>query len=420
MYWRETIIRPVRTHPLASPPDRSTLRIAVVTETFPPEVNGVAATIAVMVGHLRGRGHDVQVVRPRQKTDAAHPEPPEGTTLVRGVPIPGYSSLRMGLPSARLLARLWRAHRPDVVQVVTEGPLGWSAVRAALALRIPVVSDFHTNFHAYSRDYGAGWLMRPIAAYLRHLHNRTLVTMVPTQELRECLYAYGFHNVAVVSRGVDTTHFTPARRSEALRASWGAGPDTPVVVHVSRLAAEKNLDLLFRAFDAMKALDPRTRLVVVGDGPERERLERCYPGHVFAGMQRGASLAEHYASGDVFLYPSLSETFGNVTVEAMASGLAVVAYDYAAAREHVRHDLNGMVAPFDDAAAFVAHACTLATDAARVARLRTAARATALTFDWERIIDALERELAQAARANAPTPPPAPLALEPRHGTRTP
>jgi len=374
------------------------LRVAVVTETFPPEVNGVAATIAVMVRGLLRRGHDVEVIRPRQEADIAGATAPLcDEVLMPGLPIPGYSSLRFGMPAGKSLFERWRVRRPDVVQVVTEGPLGWSAVRASRKLAIPCASDFHTNFHAYSSHYRARWLYKPIATYLRRLHNATAITMVPTQELSECLSHFGFDRVTVVSRGVDTQLFNPSRRSESLRSSWGVQPSTPVVILVSRLAAEKNLDVLFKTFERMRAIRPDAKLVIVGDGPERLRLERTYPGHIFAGMRRGEHLAEHYASGDIFLYPSLTETFGNVTIEAMASGLAVVAYDYAAAHEHIRHDVNGLLAGFDKEAQFVDHACAIANDPARIARLRTAARSTAETFDWERILDALETTLRAVA-----------------------
>ena len=375
-----------------------TLRVSVVTETYPPEVNGVAATIAVMVRGLMARGHVAEVIRPRQHADRSRKDKPtHDELLVAGLPIPGYGTLRFGMPATRKLIAHWRAVRPDVVQVVTEGPLGWSAVRAARKLSIPCASDFHTNFHAYTAHYRAGWMYRPIAHYLRSLHNATAMTMVPTHELSECLSNFGFERISVVARGVDTRLFHPNRRNEALRRTWGVAPDAPVVMLVSRIAAEKNLDLLFRTFAHMHRANPAARLVIVGDGPERARLEVAHPGHIFAGMRRGEHLAEHYASGDIFLYPSLTETFGNVTIEAMASGLAVVAYDYAASREHIRHDVNGLVAPFADEPTFVAHACALVTDAERIARLRQAARSTAETFDWAKVLDALEDTLTTVA-----------------------
>lgn len=376
------------------PVQRPSLRVAVVTETYPPEVNGVAMTLGRMVAALQARNHQVQLIRPRQGAgDAAVSRDNLEEVLKPGLPIPRYDSLRLGLPARQGLIKLWQRKRPDVVQVATEGPLGWSAVSAAHRLRIPVASDFHTNFHSYSRHYGVGWLRKPISAYLRKFHNKALVTMVPTGEMRDALTASGYRNVRVVARGVDTRLFTPSRRSRELRASWGVGDDDTVVLVVGRIAPEKNLPVVLAAFDAMRRKDPRVKLVFVGDGPERASLERRFPEHVFAGMRIGEDLARHYASGDVFLFASLTETFGNVTLEAMASGLAVVAYDYAAARQHIRHEATGLLARPDAEPEFVAHAASLAGSAERMRTLGRAARVTAECVDWEVVYDDLERVL---------------------------
>ena len=163
------------------PAERRSLRIALVTETYPPEVNGVATTLARVVEGLHRRGHELQLVRPRQKAVPPGPLTPRlDEVLMRGLPIPRYPHLRMGLPSKRALVKLWSMARPDVVHVATEGPLGWSALQAARHLHLPVTSDFRTNFHAYSRHYGIGWLNKPIMAYLRKFHNLAACTMVPT------------------------------------------------------------------------------------------------------------------------------------------------------------------------------------------------------------------------------------------------
>jgi glycosyltransferase involved in cell wall biosynthesis len=370
---------------------RSTVAVAVVTETYPPEVNGVAMTLGRMVAGLRARRHRVQLVRPRQgAADVAAVHGDFEEVLKPGLPIPRYDSLRVGLPARRGLERLWARRRPDVVQVATEGPLGWSAVSAARALGIPVATEFHTNFHSYSRHYGFGWLRRPIAAYLRSFHNRAMVTLVPTREMQALLRAEGYHSVRVVSRGVDTDLFTPGRRDAALRRSWGVTAEDVVVLHVGRLAPEKNLPLVFVAFERIRARNPRARLVLVGDGPERATLAAKHPATVFAGMRTGEDLARHYASGDVFLFPSLTETFGNVVLEAMASGLAVVAYDYAAAREHIRDGESGLLAPVGDAGTFATQAERLGSDRAQIVRLGTAARTAAVAVAWERVFDDLE------------------------------
>jgi glycosyltransferase involved in cell wall biosynthesis len=207
------------------PAQRRSLRIAVVTETYPPEVNGVARTIASVVEGLRAHNHDLQLIRPGQKKgERAIDGESFHEVLMRGLPIPRYPQLRMGLTSKRTLVKLWSTQRPDIVHIATEGPMGWSALQAAAHLKIPLCSDFRTNFHAYSKHYGVGWLHKPIMAYLRKFHNLTQCTMTPDEGLRRQLTDYGFRNVVVVSRGVDTTLFHPLRRSAALREQWGVAP----------------------------------------------------------------------------------------------------------------------------------------------------------------------------------------------------
>ncbi len=389
-------------------PARRSLRVAVVTETYPPEVNGVAATIARAVQGLRERGHELQLVRPRQDPhEAAAQDERFAEVLLRGLPIPRYPQLKMGLPSKRALLRHWSSQRPDVVHLVTEGPLGWSALQAATQLKLPVVSDFRTNFHAYSQHYGIAWLRNPIMSYLRKFHNRTLCTMVPTEGLRGELMSTGFKSLRVVSRGVDTAMFDPARRSEALRQQWGAGPQDMVVLCVGRLAVEKNLDVLLQAFQGMQAADPRAKLVLVGDGPERNALQQRCPSAVFAGLRRGEDLGAHYASADLFLFPSVTETFGNVLPEAMASGLAVVAFDYAAAHQVVRHGDSGLLVPFGDAAAFCTAAQRLAGQTGWVRAMGEQARMKACQMDWGRIVEQIETVYVTAMSHNTVTTHPA-------------
>ncbi|MDA8095829.1 MAG: glycosyltransferase family 1 protein [Betaproteobacteria bacterium] len=385
-------------------PSKALLRVAVVTETYPPEINGVAMTMGRLVDGLEMRGHQIQLIRPRQgAADAPVRRERLSEVLCPGMPIPRYGGLRMGLPHRSALLRLWTSGRPDVVHVVTEGPLGWSALSAAARLKIPVCTDFHTNFHVYSGHYGFGWLKRAVSAYLRHFHNKAMRTLVPTRAVMRELELAGFRHLAVVPRGVDAQLFNPAKRSAALRARWGAKDDHPVVLYVGRVAPEKNLPLAARAFEAMRRADPLARFVIVGDGPERAEMEARHPDYVFAGLRTGEDLAAHYASSDIFLFPSLSETYGNVTAEAMASGLAVVAYDYAAAAEHIASGGNGLTAPFDDARRFVESAVALIESPDTIARLRAAARTTAVRLDWEMVYTVFEEILiAIAAKERAP------------------
>ncbi|HZP92390.1 MAG TPA: glycosyltransferase family 1 protein [Burkholderiales bacterium] len=377
----------------------SSLRVGVVSETFPPEINGVSMTVGKLVSALQDRHYHVQLIRPRQGP-ADRPQKGEKLEeiLCRGLRIPRYAGLQFGLPAKRVLSRLWRLWRPDVVHIVTEGQLGWSALAAATEHRLPDATGFQTNFHSYSEHYRVGFLRKPVAAYSRNFHNRALVTMVPTEAMRRDLARRGYRNLRVVSLDVDSRLFSPARRDPALRASWGVG-DAPVALYVGRLASEKNLALVAKAFDAMRKHDPACKLVWVGDGLRRAALQRRFPDHIFAGMRTGAELAAHYASANVFLFPSLTETFGNVTLEAMASGLAVVAYDYAAAALHVEHGARGVLAPYANADAFSCRAAALAADPDCLFRLRAGARAAAERLDWERVFDDYERVLDEVIRA---------------------
>ncbi len=377
------------------------MHLVLVTETYAPEINGVAMTLGRLVDGLAARGHRLTIVRPRQRHES-----PRCTVTQRlacrqvrlsGLPIPRYPQLRFGLPAGRRLRSLWQVQRPDLVHVATEGPLGASAISAALALGVPVTSSFHTNFDRYMRDYRVGWLQPIVSAWLRHLHNRTRRTFVPTLDLLQRLQHEGYANLRLLSRGVDARLFTPARRDTALRAKWGAGEHDPVVIHVGRMAAEKNYALLFRAFDAMKAVEPRTRFVLVGDGPMLAAYQRQRPDVIFTGFYTGENLARHYASGDLYLHASTTETFGNVLTEALASGLAVGAFNYAAAHEFIRHDDNGLTAPPGDEATFLRHAVDLVRSPARRARLAAAGRATALELSWDNVIDGFARDLAEAA-----------------------
>jgi glycosyltransferase involved in cell wall biosynthesis len=255
---------------------------------------------------------------------------------------------------------------------------------------VPVWSGFHTNFAEYARHYGLGWLAPLVLRYLRGLHNRTRGTLVATSELRDRLRGLGFDRVSVLGRGVDSELFAPWRRSTALRAAWGARDGDTVALYVGRLAPEKNVSLAVAAYRAMQRAQGAVRLVLVGDGPLRGALAHAHPDLIFCGMRTGEQLAEHYASADVFLFPSETETFGNVTLEAMASGLVVVAYAYAAAGMHIAHDESGVLVPRGDSRGFVEGAALLARRPARLADMGRHARAQVAAVDWSSVVEPFE------------------------------
>jgi len=370
------------------------LHVALISETFPPEINGVANTLGRLVDGLRNRGHRVQLIRPRQDTDQQSAADAD-LLLTRGWPLPGYPGLQWGQSSLHKLLRRWQRQRPDVLYIATEGPLGFSALRAARRLAIPVVSGFHTNFQQYTGHYGFGLLTRAMTNYLRWFHNRTQLTLVPSIGQQVDLERRDFERLALLARGVDSQLFHPRRRSDELRASWGLAPDDLAVLHVGRLAAEKNLGLLVKAFHALQQAHPqrRMRLILVGDGPQRASLQTQLPDALFCGLQRGETLATHYASGDLFLFPSLSETFGNVVLEALASSLGVVAYDQAAAAQHIHHGHNGMLARPGDEVGFCEAACGLLEDAEVLRHIRLNARRHAGHLSWDGIVEQFEQHL---------------------------
>src|SRR5690606_21201971 len=229
---------------------------------------------------------------------------------------------------------------------------------------------------------------------MRRFHNRADATLVPTRELEAGLRGSGFRHVRLLARAVDTQLFDPARRSEAVRAGFGVAPGAPLLIHVGRLAAEKNLSLALRAFRMLQARRPDAGMVWVGDGPLRERLQRENPDCVFTGVQRGAELARLFASADLFVFPSLSETFGNVTLESMASGVPVVAYDYGAAREHLRDGVHGAAITPGDEQAFLAAALRLGNDAETRHSMGRAARAAMLGLSPRQVAADLDALLA--------------------------
>ncbi|MGH8030111.1 MAG: glycosyltransferase family 4 protein, partial [Arenimonas sp.] len=347
------------------------MHIELVTETYPPDVNGVALTVQALESGLRGLNHRVAVIRPEQAEEPIRIG--ADLMLVDSAPIPRYPGLRFGLPAGRRLAARWGAQRPDAIYVATEGPLGWSALRTARRLGIPAATGFHTRFDDYMGQYGAGFLSPWVFAWLRRFHNRGAATLVPTRELQDQLVQQGFRNVQRLGRAVDTRQFHPGFRDASLRESWGLADEDVAVLYVGRLAPEKNLPLLVRAFRALQAQVPSAKLVIVGDGPARKELHGLAPDAIFAGVRRGDELSRHFASADLFVFPSRSETFGNVVLEAMASAVATVAFDYGAAREHLVDGRHGAAVPFADDDGFVAATVRIGSQAG-LGRLGDAAR----------------------------------------------
>lgn len=377
------------------------LRIAFVTESFLPELNGVAMTAGRLLTGLEAAGCQVHLIRPRQPGERdgqplSQSQAP--LTLTHGMGLPGYKEIRFGLPASARLRKLWQANRPDVVHIVTEGPLGYSALQVASRLGLPIAGGYHTHFARCLQHYRSAWLSRPISRYLLHFHNRCHINLVPTLELAQELEAEGMRNNRVLSRGVDKTLFNPTWRSNELRQQWGASAQDLVMLSVGRLAAEKNLDLAVQAWQRARVQQPGIKLVMVGDGPERERLAQQNPDIIFTGRIPAHELGAYYASADIFLFAGMADAFANVVQEALACGLAVISFDYACSHELIEHGRNGILVPFGDAQAFLRASSDLVQQPARVRKLGQAARHAGKS--WQSVIDDLLHAYQEAIAMN--------------------
>lgn len=360
------------------------MRLTLVTETFPPEVNGVARTLGRWVDAFQARGHSVQVLRPRRPGKTARPDG------FAAWPLPFYPEVRLGFATPRQVSQALRQHRPDLVHIATQGPLGLAALVAARHRGVPVVSSFHTNYDQYLGHYGLGWLRLLGTAYLRQFHNRTRVTLAPSESTRRQLLQQGFNQVEVWPRGVDCQRFHPDHRDPALRARLGLAETDMLVLYVGRISPEKNLAALLEAFHRLPAdRAARVQLALVGSGPLLAALRAAKPPHVWLpGPQEGTDLAAWYASADVFAFPSLTETFGNVVLEAQASALPVVAFDYPVLRERITHGADGLLV--NSASELSETLRTLVHDPGLRRRLGRAARRRAEAQDWDSVFDRLE------------------------------
>lgn len=385
-----TSTEPARAARSAVPREKPLRRIALFTGCYTHIVDGVSRTLNRLVAHLEGVGYRVLVFGPGSDVPLIQPA---GTFVpVPAVPIPGRVEYRMtvGLTAAQR-AQL-AAFDPDVYHVATPDPLGYQALQLARARGRPVVATYHTHFPSYLPYYRLGALEGMALRYLRHFYWNCQHVYVPTPAMLDVLHAMGFRpdTLRIWGRGVDTGHFTPARRSLAWRQRHGVMPGELLVTFVGRLVAEKGLVLFAAVVNNLRARGYSFRSMVVGEGPLGPQLRETLPDTIFTGHLSGDELAQAYASSDVFLYPSASEAFGNVIVEAMAAGLPVVCAADAGSSSHVAHHTTGLLAPPGDQAAFERLVARLLTDDALRTRLGQAARRRAFDYDWDRVLVQME------------------------------
>jgi glycosyltransferase involved in cell wall biosynthesis len=372
------------------------VRLALVSDTYLPQLNGVTRTLDRLVQELRARGGAVEVFT---TTDPAA-RPDDGVERLASVPFWGYPQLRLAAPETRRLASALARWGATLVHAATPFGVGLSGRAAARRCALPLVTSYHTHFTAYAHHYRLGILSEPGWRYLRWFHNAGRRTFCPTAAVARELEGHGFTNTAVWGRGVDSTVFSPAWRSLALRGELGLREAELVLLYVGRVAREKGLDDLIEAMHLLRALPdaPPCRLLIVGDGPDLERCRaRAGETVTFLGRRTGRELSRLYASADLFVFPSTTDTFGNVTLEAMASGLPVIAADSPVNRELVVPG-SGSWYRGGDASALASHVARWGRDPALRQAAARRGREAAGARSWERVFDALFAEYKGAVR----------------------
>ena len=364
---------------------RTPQRIALFTGAYNHIADGVSLTLNRLVAYLERTGAEVMVFAP---TVAEPPVRHAGTLVpVPSISAPGRPEYRvsLGLP-ASVRARL-EAFQPTLFHIATPDVLGFRALKLARKWGVPVVSSYHTHFSSYLKYYGFGGLEPLLWKYLRYFYGQCEHIYVPSPSMATVLQEHGIERgLHLWQRGVDTTRFTPAHRSRAWRRSIGIMDDEVVVSFIGRLVWEKGLNVFADVIEGLEARGIPHRSLVVGDGPAREGLEARLKHTVFTGYLGGDALARAYASSDVFLFPSDTETFGNVTLEAMASGLPTVCADATGSNALVDHGVTGYLAPAGDAPAFLDYVARLVTDARLRAEMGDAALRLAHTYEWDTIL----------------------------------
>lgn len=391
------------------------MRVVYCTDTYPPQINGVSIVTALSVAGLARRGWECAVAAPRYPAEAhasigRGPSPAGGATELLSLPsvaVPRYPELRLAISGRGAVRRLIDRFRPDLVHCETELTLGRFGRHAAAAAGLPVVSSYHTNFGQYAEAYGIPWLLRAVTGYLTAFHQRSARVYTPSAVARRELLSLGLEEVEVWGRGVDSELFHPRRRSQALRAELGMGSRF-TLVYVGRLAPEKRVDVIIHAFRLAGAVVPRgvMHLIIAGTGPCEAQLRTAAPPDVtFLGfLDREDRLPDLYANCDAFVFASVTETLGLVVLEAMASGLPVIAAPEGGVRDHLRDGFNGLAYPAGDAAALARAMILLANEWELTRRLARNARHTAEGLSWEGELDRLDASYREVCGRGAASP----------------
>lgn len=367
------------------------MRISVVSETCWTETNNIAITLQHLTTGLINKGHELQLIYPEKNIkDKSRISNKIDLQPVKNLPFLKFKNSNYGFPSGKRLLQIWQNQKPDIIYVTTQGPLGWAAIKEAKKQKIPTVSYFNTNYLYFRQKCRITILKNLARKYLINLLNKTNTTIVSTVSQKKRLLNMGINNIAVLDRGVDTNLFTPQKRSKKLRHQWGVKESDPVMLYIGRIDNDNNLDLAIRTYFILHSMNKKLKFVLVGDGPLARRLKSNHPDFIFSGMLSQEALAEYYASADLLVFPGTIDTYSNVILEAMASGLGIITYNYAAAHIHIKSGENGLLAIKNDSQQFISNAKRFLRNDLLLKNCRINASNYAKTQDWHSIFNHFE------------------------------
>ncbi|RZO66633.1 MAG: glycosyltransferase family 1 protein [Parvularculaceae bacterium] len=366
------------------------LRVALFSGNYNYVMDGPVRALNKLVAHLEKRGASVLVFAPTVDEPAfAH----SGELVsIPSLALPGSrSEYRLGFGLVGEAKRRLNAFAPNLVHIAAPDITGFQALKYAEATGATPVASFHTRFDTYPRYYGAKWLEKHLTNYMRNVYGRCVHVYAPSQSMREELLRDGIgKDIRIWTRGVESDLFSPGQRDLEWRRRNGVEDDDILIAFVGRVVLEKGIDVFAEAITLASRSNPKIRALVVGEGPERARFEANLPTGVFTGYQQGADLARAYASADIFFNPSITETFGNVTLEAMASGLPTIAAAASGSLSLVEDNVTGKLSPPEKGAAgYAALLVDLAADAQQRAHMSAHARKKSLEFSWDSVLDDL-------------------------------
>lgn len=381
----------------------SKLRIALFSGNYNYVMDGPVRALNMLVAYLERTGHEVLVFAPTNKEPAFEHS---GTLIsVPSIALPGKrSEYRLGLGLHGKTKHTLDEFAPTLIHIAAPDYTGYGALNYARKNAIPAVASFHTRFDTYPRYYNMGWAEKYLTGYMRKFYGRCEHVYAPSQSMTEELQRDGIgHDVRRWTRGVDGELFNPGKRDDAWRAARGFGADNVVAAFVGRLVLEKGIDVFVDAFNRAKQKTPALKALVVGEGPERKAFEKLLPEGVFTGYQQGEDLARAYANADIFFNPSITETFGNVTLEAMASGLPSIGAIAAGSKSLIEDGVTGFLAE-PNAEDFAIKLADLGADKQQRDRFGANAREHSARFSWDAVLAELVGHYHEAVREYNPAP----------------